>query len=204
MHATALSVLALLVALAVASVADSYRGVQLAPEHRCAPYHRTAYRYSPSLEPRIVASLGEIYCPYTGTCFGNMAETDIEHIVALSEAHDSGLCAAAASVKAAFASDTLNLTLAEQKVNRHSKGTKDLAEWTPRLNLCWFVARTLAVRRKYGLTIDRTEAAAAEAVLSRCAHTVMEIPECVLARGAATPPSKLNAAPSKAADALAR
>ncbi len=32
--------------------------------------------------------------PYTGRWFANKRETDIEHIVARSEAHDSGLCAA--------------------------------------------------------------------------------------------------------------
>ena len=64
-------------------------------------------------------------------------------MVATSEAHDSGLCAAPPSVKAVFASDLLNLTLASPRVNRHSKGAKDVAEWTPALNACWFVARTL-------------------------------------------------------------
>ena len=37
---------------------------------------------------------GIIYGPYTGIWFGSTSETDIEHIVARSEAHDSGLCAA--------------------------------------------------------------------------------------------------------------
>ena len=55
-----------------------------------------------------MASLGAIYGPYTGTCFANTGETDIEHMVATSEAHDSGLCGASAKAKAAFASDLLN------------------------------------------------------------------------------------------------
>ena len=72
--------------------------------------------------------------PYSGTCFATTRQTDIEHIVATSEAHDSGLCAASARVKAAFATDLLNLTLASPTVNRYPKSTKDLAEWTPSLN----------------------------------------------------------------------
>ena len=48
-------------------------------------------------------------------------DTDIEHIVARSEAHDSGLCAASAAVKAAFARDLLNLTLASPRLNRYSE-----------------------------------------------------------------------------------
>ena len=61
-----------------------------------APYDRSHYRYSRSLEPRIAASMGQVYGPDTGRCFGGTGETDIEHMVAMSEAHDSGLCAAPA------------------------------------------------------------------------------------------------------------
>ena len=164
--------------LASASAADTYRGIEIAPERRCAPYERSDYRYSQSLEPRIVASMGKVYGPYTGRCFGGAGETDIEHMVATSEAHDSGLCAAPAPVKSAFASDLLNLTLASPSVNRHQKSGKDVAEWTPALNACWFVARTLEVRREHGLTIDRAEAAAAEKILSACDTTAMEVLEC--------------------------
>ena len=52
-------------ALGLASAAETYRGIDIAPEHRCAPYDRGDYRYSQSLEPRIVASLGKVYGPYT-------------------------------------------------------------------------------------------------------------------------------------------
>ena len=125
-----------------------------------------------------MASLGAIYGPYTGTCFASTGETDIEHMVATSEAHDSGLCAASAETKAAFAGDLLNLTLASPSVNRHQKSDKDVAEWTPDLNACWFAARTLEVRRKYGLTIDRAEANAVEAVLAGCESTEMVVVDC--------------------------
>ena len=146
--------------LAVPAPGETYRGVQVAPEHRCAPYDRDDYPYSQSVEQRIVASLGAVYGPYTGSCFASTRATDMEHMVATSEAHDSGLCAAGAATKAAFAGDLLNLTLAAPRVNRHLKGARDVAEWTPTLNACWFAARTLDVRRKYGLTIDRREAEA--------------------------------------------
>ena len=116
---------------------------------------------------------GAIYGPYTGTYFTSTRDTDIEHIVARSEAHDSGLCAASAAVKAASARDLLNLTLAHPRLNRYQKIGKDVAEWTPAVNACWFAARTLAVRRKYGLTINRAEAAAVERILPGCPSTDM-------------------------------
>ena len=98
----------------------------------------------------------------------------------------------------------LNLTLAAPRVNRYSKSGKDVAGWTPELNACWFVARTLEVRRKYGLTIDRAEAAAAEAVLSRCDATTMKVRPCVASARPAAPSSPKRTDAAKDVDALAR
>ena len=106
--------------------------------------------------------------PYTGTWFDSIRETDIEHIVARSEAHDSGLCAAGPATRAKFASDLLNLTLASPSVNRHQKSDKDAVEWLPDLNEYWYVGRTIQVRLEYGLTIDRPEADAVDKVLGGC------------------------------------
>ena len=102
---------------------------------------------------------------------------DIEHIVARSEAHDSRLCAAGSATRADFASDLLNLTLAAPSVNRHQKSDKDPAEWLPDLNECWYVERTIQVRREYGLTIDRAEADAIDQVLEGCESTEMVVLE---------------------------
>ena len=74
---------------------------------------------------------GIIYSPYNGQYFESTKATDIEHIVARSEAHDSGLCGASADVRSAFAKDVLNLTLASPAVNRHQKSDNDAAEWLP-------------------------------------------------------------------------
>ena len=196
-------IVALASVLAGASAAETYRGIEIAPEHRCARYERTDYRYSQSLEWRIVASIGKVYGPYSGRCFGSTGETDIEHMVATSEAHDSGMCAAPASVKSAFASDLLNLTLASPSVNRHQKSGKDVAEWTPALNACWFVARTLEIRRKYELTIDRAEANAAEAVLVGCDSPAMEVVACVSATRPGPQLPTARGAPAGDVDALA-
>ena len=140
----------------------------LAAERRCAPYDRRDYRYPRQVEDAIIKEYGEIYSPYTGERFASKWETDIEHIVAISEAHDSGLCAAPPAVKRQFARDPLNLTLASPALNRTVKQAKDAAEWLPARNRCWFAARVVAVKAKYALTIDRREAAALSRVLSAC------------------------------------
>ena len=74
---------------------DVWRGLVVAPEDRWSPYDPDEYPYSQSVERQIVASMGGIiYGPYTGMWFDNTSETDIEHIIARSEAHDSGRRAA--------------------------------------------------------------------------------------------------------------
>ncbi len=142
----------------------------VAPENRCSPYDSEDYPYPQSVEAEIVRGMGgRIYGPYTGTVFSSTRETDIEHMVAKSEAHDSGLCAAGKQTRKAFARDVLNLTLAAPSVNRHQKSGKDFAEWKPRLNVCWFADRIIKVKAKYRLTIDSREKAALERTLQSCA-----------------------------------
>ena len=181
--------------------AETWRDLVVAPEHRCSDYDkRRDYPYPQSVERDIVRELGAVYGPYTGTCFASTRETDIEHIVAASEAHDSGLCAADAATKARFSRDLRNLTLASPRVNRHEKGGKDAAEWVPARNRCWFAARVVEVRRSYGLSIDRREAAALDRILGSCESTALEPIVCAVPSGSG------DGAPSASAgrdDALA-
>ncbi len=147
---------------------------------------------------------GRVYGPYTGRRFASASQTDIEHIVAISEAHDSGLCAAGSATRRRFSKDPLNLTLAAPAINRCGRGGKcgrDAGEWLPPRNACWFAGRVVAVKLKYGLSVDRTEAAALEQVLSGCPST-----ELALAGGGAPtaerPAERQAPDPGDAVDAL--
>ena len=102
---------------------NTWRGLKIKKENRCSPYNRLEdYVYSQITENQIVKSLGnKVYSPYSGKFFKSQEETDIEHIVSLSEAHDSGLCSADKEIKNRFASDIRNLTLASPTVNRDEK-----------------------------------------------------------------------------------
>ncbi|MDE0080494.1 MAG: excalibur calcium-binding domain-containing protein [Caldilineaceae bacterium] len=166
-----------LAALEAASATQNWlAGIPIQPENRCTPYNSDDYRYPQSLEAQIVAETGgAFYSPYTGETFNWGEDVDIEHIVARSEAHDSGLCAADIFTRLAFASDPLNLTFASPQLNRDQKIAKDVAEWLPDLNQCWFVNRVVAVKRRYGLSMDPREAQAALAVLTACPSFAMQI-----------------------------
>ena len=173
--------------------------LQVAPEYRCSPYDADDYRYPQSVEDRITVQLGGVYGPYTGRWFASDIETDIERMVARSEAHDSGLCAAGDAQRRAFARDLLNLTLAAPGVNRYQKSDSDAAESLPQRNRCWFAARVVEVRRKYGLTIDRGEADALDAVLAGCSATHL-----VFHAGSPAPPAPRATSGTSSGDALAR
>ena len=153
---------------------NTLNALVVAPEHRCSAYDSDSYPYSQSVEAQIVARLGgRIYGPYSGATFSSTGETDIEHIVAKSEAHDSGLCSASAQTRRTFSNDLLNLTLASPSVNRHQKSGKDFAEWTPALNRCWFADTIIKVKSKYRLTVDSREKAALERTLLSCSSVSM-------------------------------
>ena len=154
-------------ATAAAPTGAIWRGLAIAAESRCSDYESGDYSYPQSVEPQIAANLGGWWSPYDGTTFTNR-ESDIEHIVARSEAHDSGLCAADAATRSRFARDLDNLTLATAPLNRNEKRGYDAAEWQPKHNVCWFAGRVLAVRLEYGLTVDRSEAYALEGMLGGC------------------------------------
>ena len=169
--ALTIGALAIWAAGTAAEVETVWRGLIVLPEQRCSPYVSDEYDYSQNLEMAVVSELGGVYAPYSDHWLTSRRQTDIEHIVARSEAHDSGLCARSAAERRAFANDLANLTLALPAVNRQSKGARDAAEWQPDHNACWFAARVVEVRRRWRLTIDAAEARALEATLAGCTST---------------------------------
>ena len=200
-----LAVLAVAVATpAPAQTQDAtWNGLVIAPEMRCSPYDSDDYRYNQSVEDRIIRSLGGIYGPYTGRWFGSKRETDIEHIVARSEAHDSGLCRTDQSTRRQFSEDLRNLTLAAPNVNRNQKRDHDAAGWLPPMNRCWFAARVINVKRAYGLTVDHRERDALARALAECEDTDIDMTLPGTVAAASPPESRGTAGTSGGTDALA-
>ena len=182
----------------------TWNGLVVAPEARCSPYDSGDYGYSQSVEDRIIRSLGGVYGPYTGRWFGSKRETDIEHIVARSEAHDSGLCRADRAARRRFSEDLRNLTLAAPAVNRYQKRDHDAGGWLPPMNRCWFAARVIDVKRAYGLTVDRRERDALARTLAGCEHTRIDMTQQGTVAVAAVPPRRGTASAAGGTDALAR
>ena len=78
----------------------------------------------------------------------------------------------------AFGNDLDNLTLAAPRLNRYQKAAKDPAEWLPEKNHCWYVAKYIEIKKKYGLTMDAAEAAAILNAVELCESFEMTKPDC--------------------------
>lgn len=101
--------------------------------------------------------------PYqTQSYVGPASDIDIDHVVSLREAHDSGGQVWPLPTRLMFANDMSNLLPTAASRNR-SKGAKDAAGWMPAIDQCDFAARVLKVKGRYGLTIDRDEMVALSA-----------------------------------------
>ena len=149
------------------------------PENRCAPYDAKQYRYPATLDRKWLEGRGytvdasglvnkTVPSPYTpGIRFRFVQDMDIEHLVARSEAHDSGLCSRP-DEWTPFASDMDNITIAGEHVNRTMKRDKDPAGWLPMRNQCWYVEQWVKVKLKYGLTVDEEERDALASALTDC------------------------------------
>ena len=110
--------------------------------------------------------------PYTAqriTFVRGDSEVDIDHVVALAQAWESGAWQWNYPRRVRFANDPLNLLAVSASANRQ-KGDREAAAWLPanRRYRCAFIARQVAVKAKYNLSVTRAEKSAMERVLRSC------------------------------------
>ncbi len=118
---------------------------------------------------------GTLNDPYTGQMmqFTRGAQTSqliqIDHVVALSDAWQKGAQQLSEAERVALANDPLNLLAVEGKANQ-SKSNGDAATWLPpnKPFRCQYVARQIAVKKKYRLWVTEAEKGAMEKVLGSC------------------------------------
>jgi hypothetical protein len=120
-----------------------------------------------------VVHSGILADPYTGTTIsfakGDGTSVDIDHVVALGNAWQTGAFAWDTGKRTALANDPLNLLAVDYSANRQ-KGDGDAATWLPanRSYRCAYVARQVAVKASYGLWVTPAERDAIARVLQTC------------------------------------
>jgi hypothetical protein len=97
------------------------------------------------------------------------SDIQIDHIVALSNAWQTGAFMLTADQRKAFANDPLNLLAVKGKLNSQ-KGESDAATWLPPLKSyrCDYVSRQIAVKMKYKLWFTAPEKEAMIRILKTC------------------------------------
>jgi hypothetical protein len=83
---------------------------------------------------------------------------DIDHVVPLKEAHETGGASWPTEMKKAFYNDPENLVITNLSYNRQ-KGAKTILEWMPmnRNYACKYVKHWMHIKKKYQLTITDKE-----------------------------------------------
>ena len=117
---------------------------------------------------------GEFDEPYTGehrvfTNKSQVAEIQIDHVVALSDAWQKGAQYMDYGVRNAIATDPLNLLAVDGAANKQ-KSDGDAATWLPanKKFRCQYVARQVSVKYKYGLWVTQAEKDAILRILTNC------------------------------------
>jgi hypothetical protein len=108
----------------------------------------------------------DIVDPYTGTTIASTA-ADVDHVVALGDAWQTGGQQLSAAQREALANDPLELLAVTASLNR-SKGDSNAASWLPPRDRCGYVSRQIAVKIKYQLWVLAPERDAMARVLAAC------------------------------------
>ncbi|MBX6389222.1 MAG: HNH endonuclease [Frankia sp.] len=117
---------------------------------------------------------GELTDPYTTRIIRfdrerNASAVQIDHVVSLSDAWQTGAYAWTDERREAFANDPENLLAVDGPTNV-SKSDKNAAEWLPPADSyhCPLVARQVGLKTRYGLWVTPEEAEAMRRVLTTC------------------------------------
>jgi hypothetical protein len=96
-------------------------------------------------------------------------EVQIDHVVALSNAWQTGAFKLSVMQRTALANDPMNLFAVKGRLNSQ-KGDGDAATWLPPLKSfrCAYVAQQIAVKAKYSLWVTAPEKEAMVRILSAC------------------------------------
>lgn len=118
---------------------------------------------------------GTLMDPYSGEKISfergvkSSMDVQIDHVVALSNAWQTGAFKLTAEKRMALANDPINLFAVKGRLNSQ-KGDGDAATWLPPLKSirCAYVAQQIVVKAKYGLWVTPPEKAAMQSLLAKC------------------------------------
>lgn len=119
---------------------------------------------------------GRWFSYYDGRRTANPSTFDVDHLVPLAEAWDSGARRWDAATRERFANDLgdRRTLVAVTATSNRAKSDSDPAEWLPRRGVrCRYVREYVAVKKRWNLSVDRQEKRALLRTARGCRNTVV-------------------------------
>ena len=146
---------------------------------------------------------GTLTDPYTGATIGftrgetTFSAVQIDHVVALSDAWQTGARQLSAAQRANLANDPINLQATDGPTNQQ-KSDADAASWLPpnKSYRCTYVARQIAVKHTYRLWVTPAEKTAMTQILADCPTGAAEHPATITPATAPAPTPISSSSPA--------
>jgi hypothetical protein len=155
---------------------------------------RQAVLKEESLSPAQLSSSCEIsggswWSEYDDVTTKNPSDLDIDHMVPLKEAWESGANAWDDATREAYANDLSNpyALVAVTNSSNRSKGAQDPATWLPTTDTCVYATKWVSVKYEWNLTVNTAEKNKLTEILSFCdinLSTVVYAAPVTIAQGA--------------------
>lgn len=135
----------------------------------------------PVLGPRCRVISGKWLSWYDAKTWTNPSDVDIDHVVPLKEAWESGARSWTKATRTSYANDltySWSLDAVTDNVNS-SKGARDPAQWLPPVATthCTYATHWVAIKYRWRLTVDSTERAKLLSILlGTCGARTLTVP----------------------------
>ena len=132
---------------------------------------------APSVGSSCAISGGRWFSYYDGVSQTSASALDIDHVVPLAEAWDSGAGDWSSATREAYANDLgdsrtlVGVTAGENR----SKGDQDVAEWLPAQQQCRYLREWVAVKHRWRLSVDSAEKSAMSSLASGCTNSTITV-----------------------------
>ena len=119
---------------------------------------------------KIVKDTGKWYSAYDGLTVTNFSGLDVDHMVPLAEAWDSGASKWDVDKRQVYANDVgdVNALIAVTATTNRSKSDQDPAEWLPAKDVCTYIKNWVHVKLRWSLTVDDKELKAIKDANAKC------------------------------------
>ena len=120
---------------------------------------------------------GRWFSYYDRVSWTSTSDVDIDHMVPLAEAWDSGARSWTTATRQSYANDLgdyRTLVGVTDNVNQ-AKSDQDVAEWLPQYDRCRYLREFVAVKLRWRLSVDSAEKSAMTSLASSCTNSTITV-----------------------------